>query len=125
MAKRRKVVGWTQKPSPKELKKGSGWFGELSEVFVRNDLKYCVMIREIDTDMGKVSHMTIRSQGTKETNYEGEDIPWIEKQKIKNEIFGKELCAIEVFPKESELVDQAYMYHLWVLHDYKLPFGIY
>ncbi|MGR9527665.1 DUF7694 domain-containing protein (plasmid) [Priestia megaterium] len=48
-----------------------------------------------------------------------------EKQRIKNEIFGEEYTAIEVFPKESELVDEANMYHLWVLpKGMNLPFGI-
>ncbi|MGL5713383.1 MAG: DUF7694 domain-containing protein [Paraclostridium sp.] len=121
MAKRRKVVGWTQQPSPKQLGQGSGWLGELTEVFVDKDKKYCVMIREINTDMGRVSHMTLRNS---ENNNIGTDIPWIEKQRIKNEIFGQEVAAIEVFPKESELVDSAMMYHLWVLHDFTLPFGL-
>lgn len=124
MAKRRKVVGWTQVPSPKDKKLGSGWFGEINEVFVSNDKQYCVMLREIDTDMGKVTHACMRNQGSKETNWQGTDICWNEKQRIKNEIFGKEAIAIEVFPPESELVDEANMYHIWVLHEFKLPFGL-
>lgn len=124
MAKRRKLIGWTQMPSPKDKKEGKGWFGELSEVFVSNDKKYCVMIRKIDTSIGKVSHACMRNQGSKETKWEGTEISWSEKQRIKNEIFGKESVAVEVFPKESELVDQANMYHIWVLHDFDLPFGI-
>lgn len=125
--KRKKLLGWTQYPAPNQSLKNKGrtdWFSQLSEVYVSNDQKYCVMSREIDTDMGKVTHMCIRSQGRKETGWQGEDIPWAEKQRIKNEIYGKELTAIEVFPKESELVDEANMYHLWILHDFKLPFGI-
>lgn len=53
------------------------------------------------------------------------DIPWAEKQRIKNEIFGEERTAIEVFPAESELTDVAMMYHLWLLpKTMKIPFGI-
>ncbi|MGL5717993.1 MAG: DUF7694 domain-containing protein [Paraclostridium sp.] len=124
MAKRRKVLGWIQQPSPKNKKQGTGWFGELSEVFISSDRQYCVMLREIDTNMGKVTHACMRNQGSKETNWKGTHISWSEKQRIKNEIFGKESVAIEVFPKESELVDQVNMYHIWVLHGFDLPFGL-
>ena len=46
------------------------------------------------------------------------------KQKIKNEIFGDEYIALEVFPRESELVDEANMYHLWVFKNTKLSFSL-
>lgn len=124
MAKRRKVLGWTEKPSPKDLKYGSGWLRELNRVYVANDQSYCVMTRDIDTPIGKVTHACIRNQGSKETNWNGTDITWSEKQRIKNEIFGEDSVAIEVFPKESELVDCANMYHLWILHDFEIPFGL-
>ena len=35
-------------------------------------------------------------------------------QRIKNEIFGEEIEAIQFFPKESELIDEANLYWLWV-----------
>jgi hypothetical protein len=106
---------WLKKLSPKELHQGNGWFGEMDKVWV-ND-KYCVMARTIQTEWGTVHHACIR-------NVSGGDIPWREKQKIKNELWGKEYTAIEVFPKESELVDAANMYHLWIFKDYKLSFGL-
>jgi hypothetical protein len=40
---------------------------------------------------------------------------WRELQQIKNEVAGRERCAIEVFPPESQLVDTSNEYHLWVL----------
>lgn len=39
---------------------------------------------------------------------------WRELQNIKNEIFGEEETAIEFYPPESELVDEANIYWLWV-----------
>lgn len=39
--------------------------------------------------------------------------PWSHKQRIKNELLGEEYVAIEVFPKVSELIDQANMYWIW------------
>lgn len=119
--KRKKILGWTEQASPKQLKKKSplgGWFEELDRVYVDNTLTYCVMLRDIETEeMGTITHAAIKCVSNK-------DIPWIEKQRIKNEIFGKDACAIEVFPKEEDLVDSAYMYHIWVLHDFKLPFSL-
>lgn len=42
---------------------------------------------------------------------------WAEIQKVKNEIFGKEAIGIEYYPKESELVDVANIYWLWIFKD--------
>lgn len=40
---------------------------------------------------------------------------WRHLQSIKNEICGAERTAIEIFPPESQLVDEANQYHLYVL----------
>lgn len=40
---------------------------------------------------------------------------WRHLQAIKNEICGTECEAVELFPAESRLVDEANQYHLWVL----------
>ena len=107
---------WKQELSPKARGVGSGWFGELDRAYQNG--KYAVMVRTIDTPFGKVDHACIR-------NVPNTDIPWAEKQKIKNELFGGERVAVEVFPKESELVVEANMYHIWVFPEgYSLPFGL-
>lgn len=107
---------WIGKPAPKSKRAGSGWFGELNRAW--SDGEYAVMSRRIQTEWGEVEHVCIRNIG--ET-----DIPWSEKQRIKNEIFGPERIAIEVFPKTSELVDEAFMYHLWILpKGMSLPFNL-
>ena len=108
---------WIKQTSPKHENVGAGWFGEMDRVY--SNKKYSVMIRTVVTDWGPVEHAAIR-------NVSGTDISWKEKQRIKNELFGGEYAAIEVFPKESELVDEANMYHIWVLpKSMALPFGIY
>lgn len=111
------ILGWVEHPSPKQLGQGTGWFGELNRVY-RQGNDYVVMVRNVETAWGIVQHACIR-------NAESIDIPWAEKQRIKNEIFGRESQAIEVFPKESQLVDEVNMYHIWVIPDeMKLPFGL-
>lgn len=47
---------------------------------------------------------------------------WKVFQRIKNEIFGEERTALEVYPRESNLIDVANIYWLWVLpDDYDCP----
>lgn len=41
---------------------------------------------------------------------------WTDLQRIKNELYGPEATAIQFFPPESELVDVANLYWLWVLN---------
>lgn len=48
---------------------------------------------------------------------------WPEMQRIKDEIAGQDATAVEVYPPHSEIVDQADMYHLWVLPE-PLPFSL-
>lgn len=48
---------------------------------------------------------------------------WREMQRLKNEIIGPQYDAVEIYPDEAKLVDNANQYHLWVLLDLKLPFG--
>lgn len=112
-----KLNKWQLKQSPKEKNRGSGWANELTNAFVDRNKNYAVMSREINCEWGRVEHVCIR-------NKDSTDIPWSEKQRIKNELFGKDVVAIEIFPKESELVDEANMYHLWILHEVKIPFGL-
>lgn len=112
--------GWIGKPSPKSMNmKKVGWFYEMDRVYVDLESKYCVMIRTIQTEWGILEHAAIR-------NDTSDDIPWREKQRIKNEIFGEDRFAVEVYPSVEELVDQANMYHIWVFpKGFKLPFTIF
>lgn len=49
---------------------------------------------------------------------------WHDFQRIKNELFGEEFEAIELYPKQSQLVDDANIYHLWILpQGYQSPFN--
>lgn len=70
-----------------------------------NDL-YSVYVREI----GKGAlHISFHRHDRKAIR------DWRHHQAIKNEAAGPERLAIEVFPPESHLVDEANEYHLWVL----------
>lgn len=107
---------WVGRPSPKSLHTGTGWFGELNKVWT--DGEYVVMSRTIPTDWGEVEHACIR-------NASSTDIPWREKQRIKDELFGVERSALEVFPAKTQLVDEANMYHIWIMPEgFIIPFSL-
>lgn len=44
---------------------------------------------------------------------------WPDLQRIKNELFGDEATAVQFFPPESELVDDANLYWLFVLGEWE------
>ncbi len=83
-------------------------------------------------DLIKVEHATITHQGlvhpdgTLVISGDGSyGIPWKIKQEIKDEVFGKDGVAVEVFPEEGKLIDTCDVYHLWILpKHFKMPFGI-
>lgn len=64
---------------------------------------------------GRIAHLWIR-------RHDNKPMGWTELQRTKNEIVGEDVTAIQVFPKTTDLVDQANMYHLWAFLEYE--FGI-
>lgn len=115
---------WHKMPPMKYLHETLGiyngsWSREMDRYWESND-GYTVSSRLIRTPWGTVEHVSI-SRLTPETG----DIPWAVKQQIKNELFGSNSVAIEVFPSEKNLVDVCDVYHLWVLpKHFALPFGL-
>ncbi len=123
---------WKETVPPKYLHDTFGvyqgvWMPQMDRCWESDD-GYQVMSRMLITDWGKVEHASIMkvSNGEDRFSFEGErDIPWAVKQSIKNELFGEKRLAIEVFPKQKNLVDVMDVYHLWVFpKDFDLPFGI-
>jgi hypothetical protein len=108
---------WQSEKAPRDCgHAGRGWFGELDRAW-SNGI-YAVMSRAVQTQWGEVEHVCIRNVGNS-------DIPWRDKQRIKDELFGADRVAVEVFPESGDLVDDAGMYHLWILPaGYRLPFSL-
>lgn len=85
-----------------------GWFGEMRDC-AENGV-FVVMWRETEVEVfGPITHAVIRTASG------ATDITWAEKQRIKDVLFGRERAAIEVYPRRSKLIDDANMYHLWIL----------
>lgn len=89
----------------------------------RNDT-YQVIVRDLaDDEHGfeghKLVHLSIKRLD-KEPIHD-----WRDLQEIKNQLVGHECEAIELYPKESRLVDTSNQFHLWVFADPEttLPVG--
>lgn len=80
---------------------------------------YAVQFFTQETPWGTVDHLVInRHDGAA-------GIPWADMQRIKDDLMGPERVAVEVYPPRSQLIDDANMYHLWVLPAGRaLPFGL-
>ena len=100
-----------------------GWNAEMDRCWIDNDANIYVTSRLIRTKFGTVEHVAI-SKGTGTNDGTGE-VSWSQKMQIKNELFGENRFAIEVFPKQKNLVDVCDVYHLWVFDKkMEMPFGI-
>lgn len=122
---------WLETFSPKQVNEKldcyhGDWLPQMDRCWDSDD-GFQVTSRIIITSIGRVEHAAICRRGNKYM-LQGDgrgDIPWAVKQEIKNELFGEDRVAIEVFPEESKLVDVTDTYHLWILpKGYKMPFGI-
>ncbi len=106
------------------------WMPEMDRCWEDFERGYSVCSRMIYTKQwGNVEHVTISRHHKKGDPLvlTGGSAPigWNEKMMIKNELFGENRFAIEVYPKQDRLVDVVDVYHLWVFDKkYDMPFGI-
>ena len=129
---------WVKGIAPKLMHERFGlyhglWMPEMDRCWMDYERGYSVCSRMINTKQwGNIEHVTI-TRIVRDEN--GEPIPismggsaaigWNEKMMIKNELFGEDRFAIEVYPKQDRLVDVTDTYHLWVFgKKYDMPFGI-
>ncbi len=84
---------------------GGGWNKEVRAV--HRNAAFAILDRPLASG---VRHLAISSLS-------GNRPSWWEAQRIKNEIAGDAATAVEVYPPQGEVVDEADMYHLWVLPD--------
>lgn len=112
-----KAVGtWTSHPLDAEVAKRIGV--ELENVY-RNS-KYTVAIRKkLSEKFGvEITHLDIKRNDKAAVH------DWRELQRIKNELCGPECEGIELYPKESRLVDTANSYHIYVFPEgHMVPVG--
>ncbi len=90
---------------------GSGWSYGFN--MASKNAVFSVLRRTLDSG---VEHMAI-------TSLSGIRPTWHEMQRIKDELAGYQKTGIEVYPPKREIVDEADMFHLWILTE-PLPFGL-
>jgi hypothetical protein len=75
-----------------------------------NDVYLVMMsVPQVSPVLGEVEHFIVqRNDGAPVRD-------WLHVQRIKAELYGAERCAIEAYPPKSETVNDANVYHLWVL----------
>lgn len=94
---------WEHLTFPRGRIGNGGWAGEFSEAY-RNKV-FCALSRTLPNG---VRHLAI-------TSLSQERPSWPEMQRIKDELAGYGATAVEVYPPHDQIVDEADMYHLWVL----------
>lgn len=88
------------------------------KAFMYQNSLYTVHLRLLGRDRTQAMWLSIRHNDRKAIR------DWRHFQRIKNELAGVEREAMEIYPKESQLVDEANSYHLWVLSEADvMPFG--
>lgn len=91
----------------------------LEQIVALND-RYTVLLRPFTAADGrKMIHLSIKRHDRRVID------DWRDLQAIKNMIVGPERDAVQVFPRETHLVDTSNQWHLWAYmdDDFVLPFG--
>ena len=113
---------WKEQVPPKYLQKREelhldSWMLEMDRAWESND-GILVYSRLLNTGKFFVEHVVITSRDERE-------ILWLTKQHIKNDLFGSEVEAVEIYPEERNRIDTEGLYHLWIPQESaKLPFGM-
>lgn len=87
---------------------------------VYNNSRYSVTASLVDAPppFGDVVWLSIKRRDRRQIH------DWRDLQRIKNEIVGPQIEAVEIYPAEARLVDTSNQYHLWCfLNGLILPFG--
>lgn len=97
------------------------WTNETYQVnhYAGKQANFIIHLNEIDKNYkDKIDYLSIKRRDKKAIH------DWRDLQEIKNFVVGSEREAVELYPKESRLVDSANQYHLFVFpEDYTFPFG--
>ena len=86
------------------------------EVYLNSRLQVHVVPHESE-EMGEFFHVSFKN--VDKTAHRD----WRDTQRMKNELFGEDAEAIELYPKEERLHDTCNQFHLWVIKDGIFPFG--
>jgi hypothetical protein len=114
-AARKEMIEGSPKFTEIDLSKANKMPPNMTRAFRNN--RFIVMIFDnAKSTHGPVCQVLIQSHFNKPIENH-----WATIQQIKNEVFGKEVVAIEYFPAESQLIDHHNIYWIWIFPDGVLP----
>ena len=110
--------------------RGNSWDTQMSEAWrYDGEMNFVVQKREFSCELGTMNHITVKKI-SEENLMKGKFLdsvePDYEEKILIRQLVGEEKRdMLEVFPRESSLVDAVNLYHLWILpKDYQFPFSI-
>lgn len=120
---------WEKIKIPEQFR-GDSWETQMDEIWrFKGKMNFVVQKREFSCKLGTMNHIIIKK--ISEENFEKEKFfdsvepDYEEKIWIRQVVREINRDMLEVFPRESSLVDNANLYHLWFLpKDYQFPFSI-
>jgi len=93
------------------------WTDERERVYLNSRLQVHVVPHQSE-ELGEFFHVSFRN--VDKTAHRD----WRDTQRMKNELFGKDAEAVELYPKEGRLHDTCNQFHLWVIEANRtFPFG--
>jgi hypothetical protein len=104
-----------QRPTPPHIVRAHESTGLGADVALWSNDTYEVFVVEVDIEAG-IKHLSIKRYDRAPTHN------WRHLQQIKNEICGESWEAIELYPDESRLADNANQTHLWATAG-RIPVG--
>ena len=99
--RRIKAVEWTEFVRGRQDYADGSFYNSIYQVFVFR--------QEVREDAPRMVHLSIKTHDRSPIR------DWRAMQRIKNELCGTTCEAVELYPAESRLIDEANQYHLWVL----------
>lgn len=135
MAQYKNYPRWQRQPVPMINRNGPTWDRQIDEIWIASNSteKTAVQIRNFSTPkFGEMRHLFIKVLNLKKYALQGafairnsEDPTYEQKAWVLSTLGRWKKLALEVFPKTSELVDGANLYHIWELeNEEKLPFDL-
>lgn len=123
LERRRKSWPETLRPIPKEEWGDTSKMRQVPFEVLRSQT-FLVQLYEVNSGVDtEVIRMSVNRCAIKHTGHWQDDISWEELQRLKAEAGLGDRDAIEIYPRDFDLVNVANMRHLWILKDYLLPFA--
>jgi len=88
------------------------WFKHMKKCWITEDRIYIVALSEPKSGL---KHLRIRRTDDQPIHN------WMDIQEIKNDIFGKEVVAIEIYPADSHFNNGSNTYHIWTWDGIEVP----